>query len=83
MAGEREEGERGRGGKEKRKRKKKKKKKKKRKSERERELAENSAAIATGGREWATGSRSTRDGMAVRKKREGTVGGKKEEKMER
>ena len=67
----------GDGEKEKRKRKKKKKKNKKRKRGRERELAENSAAIATGGRAWATGSRTTRDGTAARKKREGTVGGKK------
>ena len=49
---------------------------KKRKRERERELAENSAAIATGGRAWATGSRVTRDGTAAWKKREGTVGEK-------
>ena len=68
----------GEGEKEKRKRKKKKKKKKKRK--RERELAENSAAIATGGRAWATGSRATRDVMAARKKKEGTVGGKRRRK---
>ena len=39
-------------------------------------MAGNPAAIATGGRAWATGSRATRDGTAVRKKREGTVGGK-------
>ena len=41
-----------------------------------RELAGNPAAIATGGRAWASGSRATRDGMAARKKMEGTVGRK-------
>ena len=51
-------------------------KEKEKEEERERELAGNPAAIATGGRAWATGSRMTRDGTAARKKREGTVGGK-------
>jgi len=35
-----------------------------------------SAPIAASGRAWPTGGRVARDGMAVRKKREGTVGGK-------
>ena len=50
--------------------------KEKEKRKRERELAGNPAAIAMGGRAWATGSRATRDGTAARKKREGTVSGK-------
>ena len=56
---------------------KKKKRKKEKEKEEERELLENSAAIATGDRAWATGSRATRDGTAARKKREGTVSGKR------
>ena len=50
-----------------------------REKEREREIAP--APIAASGGAWPTGSRAAWDETAARKKREGTVGGKKE-KME-
>jgi len=84
-AGQRREKEKGGGRRKKEKKRKGKRKWEGKRKEREREKERGRgiapAPIAAGGRAWPTGSRAARDETAARKKRQGTVGGKKE-KME-